>query len=81
MIVIAVKDYYLNINGKGKIKELTKDKEYTIISINQPHQKGVCIINDLGIFKIYYKKNMFIKKSNWLTKIREQKINQLLDGI
>ena len=80
MIVIAVKDYYLNISGKGKIKELTKDKEYTIISISQP-QKGVCIINDFGIFKIYYKKNMFIKKSNWLTKIREKKINQLLDGM
>lgn len=58
MKVVVVKDFYKNIKGKGKIKELTEGKSYDRIELIF-NKKDICIINDLGERKFYYKKNMF----------------------
>jgi hypothetical protein len=61
-IVIPVRDFYRNIPGQGKVKELTKGKQYEcgIETLGRTH---FFIRTDLGDMKVYYKKNMFITKS------------------
>lgn len=61
-IVIPVRDFYRNIPGQGKVKELTKGKQYEcgIETLGRTH---FFIRTDLGDTKVYYKKNMFITKS------------------
>ena len=65
-IVIPVRDFYRNIPGQGKVKELTKGKSYergVVFAYNGVESKHFFIRTDLGDMKVYYKKNMFITKS------------------
>jgi hypothetical protein len=64
-IVIPVRDFYRNIPGQGKVKELTKGKSYEFggFVYNGVESKHLFIRTDLGDMKVYYKKNMFITKS------------------
>lgn len=73
-IVIPVRDFYRNIPGKGKVKELTKGKSYKCKIDYNYGSKYFSVITDLGDMKMYSKKNMFITKS----KSRDNKINQIL---
>jgi len=61
-IVIPVKDFYRNIPGQGKVKELTKGKHYEC-GIETLGNKSFFLRTDLGDMKMYTKKNMFITKS------------------
>lgn len=61
-IVIPVKDFYRNIPGQGKVKELTKGKQYEC-GIETLGNKSYFLRTDLGDMKMYTKKNMFISKS------------------
>jgi len=61
-IVIPVRDFYRNIPGQGKVKELTKGKQYEC-GIETLGNKSFFLRTDLGDMKVYYKKNMFITKS------------------
>ena len=61
-IVIPVKDFYRNIPGQGKVKELTKGKQYEC-GIETLGKKHFFIRTDLGDMKVYYKKSMFITTS------------------
>ena len=61
-IVIPVKDFYRNITGQGKVKELTKGKQYEC-GIETLGNKSFFLRTDLGDMKMYSKKNMFITKS------------------
>lgn len=72
-IVIPVRDFYRNIPGKGKVKELTKGKPYEC-DIETLGNKSFYLRTDLGDMRMYSKKNMFITKS----KSRDNKINQIL---
>ena len=58
-IVIPVRDFYRNIPGQGKVKELTKGKQYEC----GVEGKSFFLRTDLGDMKMYSKKNMFITKS------------------
>lgn len=73
-IVIPVKDFYRNIPGQGKVKELTKGKSYECGIENDYGKKYFFVRTDLGDMKMYCKKNMFITKS----KARDNKIKQIL---
>jgi hypothetical protein len=73
-IVIPVRDFYRNIPGQGKVKELTKGKSYECKIDYNYGSKYFSIITDLGDKKTYCKKNMFITKS----KSRDNKIKQIL---
>lgn len=73
-IVIAVMDFYKNIPGKGKVKELTKNKSYEAKVKSYYSKKSIFITTDLGEVKMYSRRNMFISKE----KSRKQKIEQLL---
>jgi hypothetical protein len=73
MKVVAIKDFYFNIKGKGKIKELTKGKEYEKIESIYFGKNDVFIINDLGESKLYLKKNMFRN----IAQQRDYKLTQL----
>ena len=75
-ILIPVKDFYRNIPGEGKVKELTKNKPYESRIEYSYGKKYSYIITDLGDVKMYCKKNMFITKS----KSRDNKINKLLSN-
>lgn len=75
--IIPVKDFYRNIPGKGKIKELTKNKVYKCIVEHNHGVKYYYVETDLGDTKMYSKKNMFISKVN----LRDQKLNNLLDEL
>ena len=61
-IVIPVKDFYRNIPGQGKVKELTRGKQYEC-TIETLGNKSFFLRTDLGDMKMYSKKNMFITKS------------------
>jgi hypothetical protein len=69
-IVIPVRDFYRNIPGEGKVRELTKGKQYEC----GVEGASFFLRTDLGDMKMYSKKNMFITKS----KSRDNKINQIL---
>ena len=73
-IVIPVRDYYQNIPGQGKVKELTKGKSYECKIDHNYGSKYFSVITDLGYKKTYSKKNMFITKAT----ARDNKINQIL---
>jgi hypothetical protein len=61
-IVIPVRDFYRNIPGQGKVRELTKGKQYEC-GIETLGNKSFFLRTDLGDMKMYTKKNMFITKS------------------
>ena len=61
-IVIPIKDFYRNIPGQGKVKELTKGKQYEC-GIETLGNKRFFLRTDLGDMKMYSKKSMFITKS------------------
>lgn len=61
-IVIPVKDFYRNIPGQGKVKELTKGKQYEC-GIEKLGSTHFFLRTDLGDMKVYYKKSMFITTS------------------
>ena len=73
-IVIPVKDFYRNIPGQGKVKELTKGKPYECGLEQMGGKKYFFLKTDLGDMKMYCKKNMFITK----TKARDNKIKEIL---
>lgn len=73
-IVIPVRDFYRNIPGKGKVKELTKDKSYECRIEYDYGKKYFFVRTDLGDVKMYCKQNMFITKA----KARDNKIKQIL---
>jgi len=73
-IVIPVRDFYLNIPGQGKVKELTKGKPYECKIEYYHSYKYFSVITDLGDKKTYCKKNMFITKAT----ARDNKIKQIL---
>ena len=75
-VLIPVKNFYRNIPGEGKVKELTKGKQYENRVEYSWSKKYFFIRTDLGDVKMYCKKNMFITKS----KSRDNKINQLLSN-
>lgn len=62
-IVVPVRDFYQNIPGQGKVKELTKGKLYECGIEKLNSITYFFIRNDLGDMKVYHKKNMFITKS------------------
>jgi hypothetical protein len=74
-IVIPVRDFYRNIPGQGKVRELTKGKLYECGIESDYGKKFFFVRTDLGDMKMYSKKNMFITKS----KSRDNKINQILE--
>lgn len=73
-IVIPVRDFYRNIPGQGKVKELTKDKPYECRVEYDYGKKYFYLITDLGDMEMYSKKNMFITKAT----ARDNKIKQIL---
>jgi len=73
-IVIPVRDFYRNIHGKGKVRELTKGKQYECGIENNYGKKYFFVRTDLGDMKMYSKKNMFITKAT----ARDNKIKQIL---
>jgi hypothetical protein len=74
-IVIPVRDFYRNIPGKGKVRELTKGKQYECgIETFKVFYKSFYLRTDLGDMKMYSKKSMFITKA----KSRDNKIKQIL---
>ena len=73
-IVVPVRDFYQNIPGQGKLKELTKGKLYECGIEKLNSITYFFIRTDLGDMKMYCKKNMFITKS----KARDNKIKQIL---
>lgn len=77
MKVVAVKDFYFNIKGKGKVKELTEGKSYELIPSIYFNKKDVFIVNDLGENKLYHKKNMFRNESQQTIWIRDNKLTKL----
>jgi molybdopterin synthase catalytic subunit len=81
--IVAVKDTYKNINGVGKVKELTKGKTYDNIETTAyqhlAYKKSYLIITDLGERKRYYKMNMFIKEKKYIMLNRDKMISSLLD--
>lgn len=77
MIVIPVKDIYQNIKGVGKVKELTKGKQYENLfsSTLTIKSKSISVINDLGQRRTFYKSNKFIT----LQRHREEQIKSILN--
>ena len=73
-ILIPVKDFYKNIPGEGKVKELTKGKLYEGRIEISWSKKYFYVTTNLGEVKMYCKKNMFITKS----KSRDRKLEQIL---
>lgn len=73
-IVIPVRDFYRNIPGQGKVKELTKGNPYECKIDYNYGSKYFSVITDLGDKKTYSKKNMFITKAT----ARDNKIKQIL---
>ena len=71
--VIPVKDFYQNIPGSGKVKELTKGKVYLAQTDLVSGIKYFYLKTDTGESKLYNKRSMFISKSN----SRNNKLNKL----
>lgn len=66
--IVSVKDFYKNIKGVGKVKELIKDKSYVNYEDNLI-SNSFFVKNELGEYKRYYKKNMFTNVSKRRDKI------------
>lgn len=66
--IVSVKDFYKNIKGVGKVKELIKDKIYVNYEDNLI-SNSFFVKNELGEYKRYYKKNMFTNVSKRRDKI------------
>jgi hypothetical protein len=79
--IISVKDFYKNIKGVGKVKELTKGNIYEDIDNSSMlfTNSSFLIKNDLGETKRYYKMNMFMSESKYKMLNRDKLINSILD--
>jgi cellulose biosynthesis protein BcsQ len=66
--IVSIKDFYKNIKGVGKVKELIKDKIYVNYEDNLI-SNSFFVKNELGEYKRYYKKNMFTNVSKRRDKI------------
>ena len=79
--IISVKDFYKNIKGVGKVKELTKGNIYEDIDNSSMlfTSPSFLIKNDLGETKRYYKMNMFISESKYKRINRERILSNILD--
>ena len=78
--IISVKDFYKNIKGVGKVKELTKGNIYEDIDDSMLFTSPSFLIkNDLGETKRYYKMNMFMSESKYKMLNRDKLINSILD--
>lgn len=78
--IISVKDFYKNIKGVGKVKELTKGNIYEDIDNSSMlfTNSSFLIKNDLGETK-RYKMNMFMRESKYKMLNRDKLINSILD--
>lgn len=79
--IISVKDFYKNIKGVGKVKELTKGNIYEVIDNSSMlfTNSSFLIKNDLGETKRYYKMNMFMSESKYKRINRERILSNILD--
>ncbi len=79
--IISVKDFYKNIKGVGKVKELTKGNIYEDIDNSSMlfTNSSFLIKNDLGETKRYYKMNMFMSESKYKRINRERILSNILD--
>ena len=77
--IISVKDFYKNIKGVGKVKELTKGNIYEDIDDSIFTSPSFLIKNDLGETKRYYKMNMFMSESKYKMLNRDKLLSDILD--
>lgn len=78
--VVAKKNKFINLKGKGKIKVITKNKTYTAdcynfkgLFLNSERYKVFCDSN----YSFFYSKSEFVSLFITLNKNRDNKLNQL----